>query len=239
MKLTWFVTLESTQTFCIEALDAMGVFEVVVCNNQTLGIGTSGRSWVSIPESLCFSICLRCSAVADIALKISVCVKNVLEHKGVRGLRLKWPNDICIEDRTGLQKICGVLVNSFAAKSGACGEKSVTYVIGIGLNLAGSFAYSTLSDHGYALLKEDVLLGIVAAVRENILEKKELKHLETFDCFELGHLLFNGTKQDIVRVGDFLVLSENGVRWTATSRDFRYLPESNTLYAVGEEDRLT
>jgi BirA family biotin operon repressor/biotin-[acetyl-CoA-carboxylase] ligase len=72
---------------------------------------------------------------------IGVCALEALQHLGVERIRLKWPNDLLIDNR----KLGGILIELRAESAGpAC------VVIGIGLNVA----------LGAALLEEIGTMGL-------------------------------------------------------------------------------
>ncbi len=108
----------------------------IVARRQTQGRGRSGRSWGSEPGNLYASLlqAIACppSAVPQISLLAGVAVIDAMRAAagGVRipGLRLKWPNDVLI----GQAKCAGILPECVSGADG----KSVTAVVGIGINLA-------------------------------------------------------------------------------------------------------
>jgi BirA family biotin operon repressor/biotin-[acetyl-CoA-carboxylase] ligase len=76
-----------------------------------------------------------------LGLVIGVCAREALQQLGVERVRLKWPNDLLVDDR----KLGGILIELRAESAGpAC------VVIGIGLNVA----------LGAALLEEIGALGL-------------------------------------------------------------------------------
>jgi len=106
---------------------------VAATDDQTQGRGRLGRDWSSEPgKDLTFSVLLRPSAVgceADLLpLTAGLAVADVLEQlPGLRGrVRLKWPNDVLIDDR----KVCGVLLESSSQ-----GADLQWIVVGIGVNV--------------------------------------------------------------------------------------------------------
>jgi BirA family biotin operon repressor/biotin-[acetyl-CoA-carboxylase] ligase len=102
---------------------------VIAAEAQTAGRGRQGRSWHSEPgAALMFSLLVRPSSVAQAAmgwLPLLAGVATATAILDVTGLRarLKWPNDVLIEDG----KLAGIL----AERSGDA------VVIGIGVNVLG------------------------------------------------------------------------------------------------------
>lgn len=130
---------------------------------QTAGRGRSGRSWFSdagnLHASLLVTLALPQPMAYQLALVAGVAVFDALGaamNPAPPGLRLKWPNDILIDDaKTG-----GILIESSAAGG------TLAAVIGIGLNIAASpqgldRPTTCLADHG-ARVEPAALLGAVA-----------------------------------------------------------------------------
>ncbi|MDR0440073.1 MAG: biotin--[acetyl-CoA-carboxylase] ligase [Candidatus Accumulibacter sp.] len=102
----------------------------LVADRQSAGRGSRGRSWMSSPEaSLTFSVLWRFSVgiarLSGLSLAVGVAVVAALARCGLRGVTLKWPNDVLYQDA----KLGGILV-----ELGGDGEASFA-VAGIGLNL--------------------------------------------------------------------------------------------------------
>lgn len=102
---------------------------VVIAERQSAGRGRQGRSWVSQPGNLLFSVLFR----PDMAqLPFISIIGGVAAARAVRkttGLepRIKWPNDLLLEGR----KAAGIL-----AESAVVGDSVCYAVLGIGINVA-------------------------------------------------------------------------------------------------------
>lgn len=106
---------------------------------QSLGRGRSGRTWVSVSGNLyaSFLTSLECrpESVYQLSLLAGVAVVDAIraaaaeQGASIPSLRLKWPNDVLI----GTAKVAGILPETTAIP----GEKSLSVVVGIGLNLVG------------------------------------------------------------------------------------------------------
>lgn len=101
---------------------------LLVAESQTAGRGRLGRGWASAPgASLTFSLGLPLAPVdwSGLSLAVGVSVAESL-HPAVR---LKWPNDLWVQDR----KLAGILIETASFGEGAAGRYAV---IGIGINIA-------------------------------------------------------------------------------------------------------
>lgn len=122
---------ESTSTLLLKRADqGAPAGSVVVANLQTAGRGSRGRSWLASPDSsLTFSVLWRFEGgierLSGLSLAVGVGVVLALEACGASGVRLKWPNDILLNNA----KLGGILVELQAETD------SSLAVIGIGLNL--------------------------------------------------------------------------------------------------------
>ncbi len=117
-------------------------FTTVVAHEQRAGRGREGRRWDSpAGGGLWMSVLLPPppSGPPGVApLAVGVAVAEALEELGVRGVRLKWPNDVLVEGGGLLPgKVAGVLceVAPRGAMPGAVGGVG-GIVAGIGVNLA-------------------------------------------------------------------------------------------------------
>jgi BirA family biotin operon repressor/biotin-[acetyl-CoA-carboxylase] ligase len=103
--------------------------EVVVCEEQTKGKGTKGRTWHSIPgKGLYFSILLFPSRpdLSLLPLTASLAVREGVFNELDMLICLKWPNDLIWD---GL-KIGGIL-----CESSFSGKRLNYSIIGIGINV--------------------------------------------------------------------------------------------------------
>jgi BirA family biotin operon repressor/biotin-[acetyl-CoA-carboxylase] ligase len=127
-----FAELDSTNSYLLaQATPPPGRFRVALAENQTAGRGRMGRRWESPPSS---GICLSMSytfrnasrSLSALTLAIGVGLAELIEELGVRGIGLKWPNDLIL--RNG--KLGGILVEM---RHGSAAPPTV--VVGLGLNV--------------------------------------------------------------------------------------------------------
>lgn len=102
----------------------------VLAMEQTAGRGRRGRSWVSPRGGLWLSVLCRPTsepAVEVLSLRVALGVLEVIEaHASGVSLRLKWPNDLMLDDR----KLGGILCEAHWQ-----GESAAWVSVGLGVNL--------------------------------------------------------------------------------------------------------
>jgi BirA family biotin operon repressor/biotin-[acetyl-CoA-carboxylase] ligase len=126
-------TVGSTNTILMERVNPpVGSSEALLAEYQTAGRGRRGRNWIAPPGgSICLSLSWMFGEVprdlGGLGLVVGVCALRALSRLGADQVRLKWPNDLLVDDR----KLGGMLIELRAESAGpAC------VVIGIGLNVA-------------------------------------------------------------------------------------------------------
>lgn len=127
MTIYHFETLESTQKTLREGIKSktMQAPCIVICDNQTNGIGSRGNTWVGSTGNLFFSFAWSQSLfpkdlpLASTSLYIGWLLCETLRRKG-SNIWLKWPNDIYLEN-----KKCGGIITQVLSE---------TIICGIGLN---------------------------------------------------------------------------------------------------------
>ncbi len=131
LDVAWLVG--STNTELLERENPPnGSCEVFLAEYQTAGRGRRGRAWVAPPGgSICLSLSWTFREVprdlGSLGLVVGVCTLRALRALGLSNVKLKWPNDLLVEDR----KLGGILIELRAESAGpAC------VVIGIGINVA-------------------------------------------------------------------------------------------------------
>jgi BirA family transcriptional regulator, biotin operon repressor / biotin---[acetyl-CoA-carboxylase] ligase len=144
---------------------------LIIAEHQSAGRGRVGREWQDRPGmSLLFSVLLRPVAHRDPApgtapLRIGLALARALRAASGVEIRLKWPNDLVVDDR----KVAGILCE--AATAG--GEMIV--VAGVGINVrqrSEDFdlplrqgATSLEAAGGAPLRRGDVMTSIIDALR--------------------------------------------------------------------------
>lgn len=105
---------------------------VVWALEQTDGRGRRGRTWVSAPGNLYFSLLLRpgCSPARAAEFTFLACdalARTVVDLLPSAEVACKWPNDVLVNGR----KVAGILIESQAASA----EALDFTVVGVGINV--------------------------------------------------------------------------------------------------------
>ena len=128
-RILYFHQLDSTMNQAgLEAENGAQEGTVVVAETQQASRGRHGRSWISRPGNL---YCSTLFYPTLDQLQFLSCLAGVATARAIRrvtGLqpRLKWPNDVLLEDR----KTAGILVESAVE-----GQEVKFAVVGIGINV--------------------------------------------------------------------------------------------------------
>jgi BirA family transcriptional regulator, biotin operon repressor / biotin---[acetyl-CoA-carboxylase] ligase len=107
---------------------------IVVADTQSAGRGRLGRSWHSPPEeNLYFSLLLRperpAAELPPLTLLTGVVLARVLSMLGVAP-RLKWPNDVVVEQAGKPRKLVGILTEMATER-----DRIKHVVVGVGVNV--------------------------------------------------------------------------------------------------------
>lgn len=130
-RLEILTSVDSTNTYLLERTETLQT-SAVFAEQQTAGRGQFNRSWISsnLGKNIALSILWHLSNEADkltgLSLIVGLAVVQALEEYGLKGVKLKWPNDIVYQNK----KLAGVLIETRTFKPGF-----YRIVVGIGLNL--------------------------------------------------------------------------------------------------------
>ena len=127
-----FQTINSTNTYARELAEKSSASgSVILAEQQTAGRGRRGKNWVSpfaanIYLSIVWDFEQGAQALEGLSLAVGVAVKRALTIHGVQGVKLKWPNDIYVEQK----KLGGILLEMIGDPAGHC-----SVIVGVGLNV--------------------------------------------------------------------------------------------------------
>lgn len=129
-RIYYFDTINSTQSFATElASKPQENGTIVIAEKQTQGRGRLGRKWTSPTGGIWMSVILRPEFEFSLStlfpmmssLALAFTIEKVLKIKP----KLKWPNDVTVNDR----KVAGILVDA-SIESG----KIDYLILGVGVN---------------------------------------------------------------------------------------------------------
>jgi BirA family transcriptional regulator, biotin operon repressor / biotin---[acetyl-CoA-carboxylase] ligase len=132
MTITWLDHTASTQDAVLDSASSdperWPHLAALATLDQRSGHGRRGRSWTTpAGTALSVSVVLRPELPVEhyswVTLVVAASTAAELQRRGVPA-RVKWPNDILVEDG---RKLCGILANVLPDQSGL--------VVGLGLNL--------------------------------------------------------------------------------------------------------
>lgn len=152
MKIIEYENLDSTQFEAKRLVDQNKIQEdtVIVTQNQTNGIGTHGRKWISQKdETITFTLVMKpdckIELLDNITINIAKCIIDTLKEMYNIDLYIKKPNDIMFNNK----KIGGILTESKIQ------DGIVKYIfIGIGLNTNQTEFAPELKDIATSIKKE-------------------------------------------------------------------------------------
>lgn len=123
-------SIDSTNRRLLEDGPVDGGWHALLTEEQTAGRGRRGRRWQgsrggNLAMSVGWSYSGPLSRLPPLSLVVGVAVARAIESLYGAALRLKWPNDILLEQK----KLGGILVETRMASASGC-----WVVIGIGIN---------------------------------------------------------------------------------------------------------
>lgn len=124
--------IDSTNQYLLERFDKLKSGDACIAEYQQAGRGRRGRQWFSpFGTNLYLSMYWRLeqgpAAAIGLSLVIGIIIAEVLQRLGASDVRVKWPNDLYLNDR----KLAGILVE-LTGKTGDAAQ----IVMGAGINLA-------------------------------------------------------------------------------------------------------
>jgi BirA family biotin operon repressor/biotin-[acetyl-CoA-carboxylase] ligase len=163
-----------------------------IARKQTAGKGRAGRTWLANPDdSICFSMAFPfqrspaeltgLSLLVGIALIEGIAQACKLDPSSLyqAGLRLKWPNDLLLNNA----KLAGILIEGGQAKAG----HPSWMIIGVGMNLRNANAIEkNLDQSGIKVSSLEQLLPLSTKLPDSeylwlaLLESFE-RHFKKFD----------------------------------------------------------
>ena len=173
-----FKEIDSTNNYLKNSYKLLNNFTFVVAEFQSKGKGRNDRVWSSEEgANLMFSFLIKdqnlLKKYSALSIISAVEVAKVLEGYQIKGVSIKWPNDVLINDK----KVCGILLE---------GQILEYLVVGIGLNVnqkvfpeglrrpATSLSLETNKDFNIDEIEQKLFSNIV----------KDISNLNEKDCLD-------------------------------------------------------
>ncbi|MFN1130060.1 bifunctional biotin--[acetyl-CoA-carboxylase] ligase/biotin operon repressor BirA [Lelliottia nimipressuralis] len=175
-KVTVLPVIDSTNQYLLDRISTLNSGDCCVAEYQQAGRGRRGRKWFSpFGANLYLSMFWRLeqgpAAAIGLSLVIGIVMAEVLHDLGADKVRVKWPNDLYLNDR----KLAGILVE-LTGKTGDAAQ----IVIGAGLNMVMRQVQADIVNQGWITLQE---AGIT--IDRNTLAVRLIKELrEALTLFE-------------------------------------------------------
>ncbi|MCB1189247.1 MAG: biotin--[acetyl-CoA-carboxylase] ligase [Leptospiraceae bacterium] len=235
--------IDSTNTYLKNPAFEPGSW--IVANSQTEGKGRNNRKWTDIgDEKIIFSGKIQFNTLDLPFTLLPIFVAKAIVMATVKSrpefetvLKVKWPNDIYLYDR----KVSGILVESEII------ENKFIAIIGIGINIFGSYLPGGLESAGYLLehsdpvLKNVLLENLVLSINEHILLMANKNTIQTeiswlYDrlyqkdkliAFDAGTSIMQGKVIGLTEQGFLLVETKSGSRYELmdTTPNFKVLKD--------------
>ncbi len=206
---------------------------VIAAANQTGGIGRMGRSFYSPKDTgIYFSVLLKPNLqggdITIITTMAAVAVCQAIENLSNRKPKIKWVNDIFIDNK----KVCGILTQaSFSLEN----QKAEFAILGIGLNV-----YAPAEDFPVELRQ---IAGEIFDVRQGGIKNRLLAEVLT-----RFWLLYTETKHSVIVemykaysfvIGKQVTIISGNTTTTATVLDINNNCNLIVRYDDGKEDILS
>lgn len=174
-RLTVLTLTDSTNQYFIKRIGLLKSGDACIAEHQAAGRGKRGCLWISpfgknIYLSLYWRLKYSPTAAIGISLMIGVVIAGILKRHGANDVRLKWPNDLYLNNR----KLAGILIEI----TGIVGCTS-HIVIGTGINLAMnehdhnrkiSYNWISLQEVGIDINRNILVAELVAGLRETMMD---------------------------------------------------------------------
>lgn len=149
-RVTVLPVVDSTNQYLLDRICMLQSGDACIAEYQQAGRGRRGRQWVSpFGTNLYLSMFWRLeqgpAAAMGLSLVIGIVMAEVLQRLGAEDVRVKWPNDLYLNDR----KLAGILVE-LTGKTGDAAH----LVMGAGINLAMCGTNADAINQGWINLQE-------------------------------------------------------------------------------------
>jgi BirA family transcriptional regulator, biotin operon repressor / biotin---[acetyl-CoA-carboxylase] ligase len=180
--------IDSTNSELLRRQTSVHGIDVLFAECQTGGRGRHGRAWASPPGSnLYLSLARRfdgdLARLGGLSLVVGIVAAEALRTLGMHPVRVKWPNDLVVDDGDALRKIGGVLIE------GGVQDGRPRAVIGLGLNVRMPESAADAIDQpwtdlhallGNALPSRNIIAAAVLAALVDAIDRFDVEGLAPF-----------------------------------------------------------
>ncbi|WP_159567721.1 bifunctional biotin--[acetyl-CoA-carboxylase] ligase/biotin operon repressor BirA [Budvicia diplopodorum] len=171
-RVTVLPVVNSTNQYLMDRLGELRSGDACVAEYQQAGRGRRGRQWFSpfganLYMSMYWKLDQGPAAAVGLSLVIGIVMAEVLHKLGAADVRVKWPNDLYLNDC----KLAGILVEL----TGKTGD-AANVVIGAGINLSMrdpdasvvNQRWANLSDGGVAIDRNLLVATLLSTLSETL-----------------------------------------------------------------------
>ncbi|EEG85010.1 biotin--[acetyl-CoA-carboxylase] ligase [Proteus penneri ATCC 35198] len=180
--------IDSTNQYLIQRISELKSGDVCIAEYQSAGRGRRGRQWISpfgrnLYLSMYWKLDQGPAAAIGLSLVVGVIMAEVLEKLGADGVKVKWPNDLYLNDK----KLSGILVE-LTGKTG-----DVAHIVtGIGINIAMSKnqneainqQWINLEQVGIKIDRNELACEITNALREAFVQFEKTRVICVYRALE-------------------------------------------------------
>ncbi len=162
--------IDSTNQYLLERMNELQSGDACIAEYQQAGRGRRGRQWFSpFGANLYMSMYWRLeqgpAAAMGLSLVIGIVIAETLQQLGAQDVRVKWPNDLYLQDR----KLAGILVE-LTGKTGDAAQIVMGAVINLAMRGAEAAqinqGWINLQEAGIAIDRNDLAARLINSLRE-------------------------------------------------------------------------
>ncbi|MEI9600656.1 bifunctional biotin--[acetyl-CoA-carboxylase] ligase/biotin operon repressor BirA [Moellerella wisconsensis] len=169
--------IDSTNQYLLERISELVSGDVCIAEYQSAGRGRRGRQWVSpfgcnLYLSMYWRLDQGPAAAIGLSLVVGIILAETLNELGHVGVRVKWPNDLYLNDK----KLAGILVE-LTGKTGDAAH----IIIGVGLNIGMdkinladkesiNQQWASLNETNISINRNELAAKIIKSLREALFQ---------------------------------------------------------------------
>lgn len=227
-----FDMIDSTNSYMLTYLDTFHKGSCILAETQSKGVGRGGTSWISpFGSQILLSMYWEFNrSITGLSLAVGLSTVKVLEQMGIKGLGLKWPNDIYVNHK----KLAGILIESKSTPN-----NGFKVVVGTGINVVTSNSLSNHKDISAITLdqvfdgkisRNELAVNLINEYRKlfSFFEKygfsllrSEWNSHDLFYGSEIklidkltGKTIANGTERGVNDIGSIIIENQKGMQET-------------------------